>query len=130
MYALSASGTPINTSHGLVRTEARGVFVSSLSFKARTRDVEELFCRAGKITRCDIQKEPSTGKSKGIAVVNYATAVEAQRAIAMFHNKEFLNLKLKVRHDKEPTVIGRPPPGQASKTKTTEPIIVNGSQAC
>ncbi|KAK5129757.1 hypothetical protein LTR08_002823 [Meristemomyces frigidus] len=127
MYALSASGTPINTTGGLVRTEARGIFVSNLSFKARTKDVEDLFGRAGEVTKCEVQKDPSTGKSKGVAVIKFATAAEAQRAIDLFHDRLYMNMKLRVRYDKEPTVVG-PPPVQASRT--IEPIIVNGSQVC
>lgn len=127
MYALSSSGTPINTSHGTVRTEARGIFVSGLNYKARTKDVEAEFRRAGEVTKCEVQKDTSTGKSKGNATIQYASAAEAQQAIRMFNGRTYMNMKLNVRGDKEATAVS-PPPVQASRSG--EPIIVNGSQVC
>lgn len=126
VYAVSSSGTPINIGHGTVRTEVRGVFVSGLNYKARTKDVESLFSRAGEVTKCELQKDTSTGKSKGNATIQYASAAEVQRAIDMFNGKSYMNLRLIVRKDKEATAIS-PPPTQASRS--SEPIIVNGSQS-
>jgi len=125
VYALSSSGTPINTSNGTIRTEARGVFISGLNFKARTKDVEGVFGRAGEITKCELQKDASTGKSKGNATIQYSSAVEAQQAIEMFNGKSYMSMKLTVRRDKEATAIS-PPPAQAGRNN--EPIIVNGSR--
>ncbi|KAK4549130.1 hypothetical protein LTR36_007587 [Oleoguttula mirabilis] len=127
VYALSSTGTPINTSHGTVRTEARGIFVSGLNYKARTKEVEAYFRRAGEVTKCELQKDPSSGKSKGNAMIQYASAAEAQRAIDIFHGTPYMTMRLNVRRDKEATAVS-PPPAQASRS--SEPIIVNGSQVC
>ncbi|KAK5126256.1 hypothetical protein LTR85_010491 [Meristemomyces frigidus] len=127
VYALSSSGMPVNTTHGHVRTEARGIFVSGLNYKARTKEIEAVFRRAGEVTKCELQKDSSTGKPKGNAMIQYASAAEAQQAIDMFNDRMYMNMRLKVRPDKEPTVVS-PPPAQASRS--SEPIIVNGSQVC
>ena len=124
---MSSSGMPINTTHGAVRTEARGIFVSGLNYKARTKEVEAVFRRAGDVIRCELQKDRSTGKSKGNATIQYASAAEVQQAIDMFDGKMYMNMRLEVRKDKEATVVS-PPPAQASRS--SEPIIVNGSQVC
>ncbi|KAH9819840.1 RNA recognition motif domain (RRM 6) [Teratosphaeria destructans] len=125
VYAMSSSGTPVNTRHGTVRTEARGVFVNGLSYKARTRDVEEYFRKAGQIIKCDVHKDHATGKSKGVATIQYASTAEARKAIEKFNDSTWMGMRLKVRHDREATAVS-PPPAQASKA--AEPIIVNGSQ--
>jgi len=124
VYAVSSSGTPINTSNGTIRTEARGVFISGLNYKAHTKEIEGVFGRAGEITKCELQKDAATGRSKGNATIQYSSAMEAQQAIDMFNGKLYMSMKLTVRRDKEATAIN-PPPAQASRG---EPIIVNGSQ--
>ncbi|KAF2770925.1 RNA-binding domain-containing protein [Teratosphaeria nubilosa] len=125
MYTMSAPGTPVNTRHGTVRTEARGVFVSGLNYKARTKDVEDHFRKAGQIIKCDVHKDHATGKSKGVATIQYASTAEARKAIEKFDHSTWMGMRLKVRHDREATAVS-PPPAQASKA--AEPIIVNGSQ--
>ena len=124
---MSSSGTPVNTVNGHVLTESRGVFVSGLNYKARTKEIETLFSQAGEISKCELQKDPGTGKSKGKATIQYASAASAQKAIAMFDSKSYAGMKLKVRPDTERTVIS-PPPSRVSKSN--EPIIVNGSRVC
>jgi hypothetical protein len=132
MYAANATGTPINISQGIVRTECRGIFVNGLNYKARTKDIENHFGKAGQIAKVDLQKDPQTGKSKGNCTIQYTNAESAARAIAMFHEQSFMTLRLNVRRDKEATPIDAPSSSnarsaQAGKTNP-EPIIVNGSQ--
>ncbi|KAI7288372.1 hypothetical protein KC352_g4364, partial [Hortaea werneckii] len=126
VYTMSPSGTPINMTHGHVKTEARGIFVSGLNFEARAKEVEALFRQAGPITKCDLPKNPSTGKLKGNAMIQYASAASAQKAIDMFHKQKYMSMELRVRRDKEAIPVSSPPSAQARKN--AEPIIVNGSR--
>ncbi|EMD00036.1 hypothetical protein BAUCODRAFT_128698 [Baudoinia panamericana UAMH 10762] len=125
-YAISSTGTPINVVNGTVRTEARGVFVSGLKFGAQGKDVEALFSRAGRVVKCEMQKDASTRRPKGSATILFASAVEARQAIELFHRKTYMNMTLLVREDKERTAISPPIASQASRS--SEPVIVNGSQ--
>ncbi|KAI6791696.1 hypothetical protein KC332_g17664 [Hortaea werneckii] len=127
VYTMSPSGTPINMTHGHVKTEARGIFVSGLNFDARAKEVEALFSQAGPITKCDLPKNPSTGKLKGNAMIQYASAASAQKAIDMFHKQMYMSMELRVRRDKEAIPVSSPP-SAAQARKNAEPIIVNGSR--
>jgi hypothetical protein len=114
------------------QSECRGIFVNGLNYKARTKDIENHFGKAGQIAKVDLQKDPQTGKSKGNCTIQYTNAESAARAIAMFHEQSFMTLRLNVRRDKEATPIDAPSSSnarsaQAGKTNP-EPIIVNGSQ--
>ncbi|KAK6364822.1 hypothetical protein LTR81_028072 [Elasticomyces elasticus] len=126
-YAYTPKGLPVNTTRGTVSTESCGVFVSGLNYKARCADVEVLFSEAGAISKCEVQKETSTGRSKGKATIRFASATDAQQAIDMFHGKHFMKMVLKVRLDTEKTAISSPSSTQSSRS--SQPIIVNGSQA-
>ncbi|KAK4497478.1 hypothetical protein PRZ48_011929 [Zasmidium cellare] len=126
----TATGAPINTANGVVRVEARGIFVSGLNFKARTRDVEAYFSKVGEIVKCEVQKDPQTGKSKGNATIKYASAEAAQKAIRTFHGRPFMQMTLNVRFDKDQTPITSPPAAGTSSQparSSNEPTIVNGS---
>ncbi|TKA82099.1 hypothetical protein B0A55_01808 [Friedmanniomyces simplex] len=128
-YAYTSNGLPVNTNQGAIRTESRGVFVSGLNYKARSRDVEALFSRAGEISKCEVQKDAASGRSKGKATVRYSSAAGAQQAVSMFNDKCFMDMPLKVRLDTEKTVVGPPNVATAqASSRSSQPIIVNGSQ--
>ncbi|EME40013.1 hypothetical protein DOTSEDRAFT_47500 [Dothistroma septosporum NZE10] len=131
-YVANATGLPTNASQGVIRTEARGVFISGLNYKARTREIETHFGKAGKVVKVDLQKDPQNGKSKGNATIQFSSAEAAQKAIEMFHGARFQNMKMNVRKDKEATAVNAPQPaGTSSQTGCSreQPTIVNGSQA-
>jgi hypothetical protein len=142
MYVSSSTGTHVNVSQGAIKTEARGIFVSNVDYKASSKDLQRYFGRAGEIVKCQLQKDPATGKSKGNATVQYAVAKDAQNAVRMFNSEQYMGMRLKVRLDKEPVAIGMPSAGSSSRTNgsaagngrtvqqnrnNAEPIIVNGS---
>ncbi|KXT16081.1 hypothetical protein AC579_7126 [Pseudocercospora musae] len=131
VYTTGTTGLPTNTTRGLVRTQARGIFVSGLDFKARQKDIERHFRQAGEIVKVELQKDTSTGKSKGNATILYTNAEDAQEAIEMFDRRMFMSMQLRVRPDKETTVVAPPPQASAGaqrRTTNMEPTIVNGSQ--
>jgi hypothetical protein len=141
MYVSSSTGTHVNVSQGAIKTEVRGIFVSNVDYKASSKDLQRYFGRAGEIVKCQLQKDPATGKSKGNATVQYAVAKDAQNAVRMFNSEQYMGMRLKVRLDKEPVAIGMPSTGSSSRTNgsagngrsvqqsrsNAEPIIVNGS---
>ncbi|KAK0905670.1 hypothetical protein LTR91_011117 [Friedmanniomyces endolithicus] len=104
-YAYTSNGLPVNTNQGSIRTESRGVFVSGLNYKARSRDVEALFNRAGEISKCEVQKDAASGRSKGKATIRYSSTAGAQQAISMLNNRKFMDMALKVRLDTEQTWV-------------------------
>ena len=130
VYVSTSIGTPVNASAGVVRTESRGIFVSGLNFKARTRDIESFFGKAGKILKCDLQKDSATGKSKGNATVQYASAEDARKAVQIFDGQKFMSMRLNVRPDREATAVVPPAASNSSQASRSnaEPIIVNGSR--
>lgn len=138
-YVTSTTGTTVNVGQGTVRTEVRGVFVSNIDFKANVEDIAGHFGKAGKILKCQLQKDPATNKSKGNATVQYTTAREARLAVDLFNNEKWMSMRLKVRLDRDHVAVSAPPLN-IPRTNTvagssrsgqnrisTEPIIANGS---
>ncbi|KAK0927962.1 hypothetical protein LTR48_003286 [Friedmanniomyces endolithicus] len=93
---------------------------------ASTKDVEALFRKAGEISKCEMQKDKATEKSKGKATIRYSSAAGAQQAITMFNEKKYFDMLLKVILDAEKTVVS--PPATSQSSCSTQPIIIDGSQ--
>lgn len=130
VYVTNVTGPPVNTVHGVARTETRGVFVQGLNFKTKSKDIEKLFGKAGTIVNCDIHLD-NKGKAKGSATIEYTTTDEALTAVKSLDGFRWQGRMLRVRTDREPVVIS-PPPSNAASSSTQHdeqsgPIIVNGS---
>ena len=65
------------------------LFVGNLSFQTGESDLQDYFAQAGAVTSVNLMLDKVTGRSRGFAFVEFATAAEAQKAIEQFHNKEF-----------------------------------------
>ena len=72
------------------------LFVGNLSYQTMQPDLEEYFSQAGVVTSVNLMVDKVTGKSRGFAFVEYATAEEAAKAVEEFHNKEFQGRSLTV----------------------------------
>ena len=120
-FTTSSDGLPVNMRHGGAKTEARAVFVTQLSYKAKECEIEALFNKAGKVVSCKIPKDPKTRKSRGYAQIEYGSTQEAARAIGLFNGSEFMGMRLHVRADKDRTTVAAP------RTADPGPLIVNGS---
>jgi hypothetical protein len=129
-YTSNAAGMPVNIRQGVVATEARAIFVSQLSLKAKKSAIQEFFKGAGSIVGIDLKEDHRTGKSAGCATIQYALASSAQKACEMFDRARFLDMIISVRLAREHTAIGMPPAGVTSHTPRigATPTIVNGSQ--
>ena len=65
------------------------LFVGNLSYQTMENDLQDYFSQAGVVTSVNLMLDKVTGKSRGFAFVEFATAEEANKAVEQFHNKEF-----------------------------------------
>ena len=72
------------------------LFVGNLSYQTMQDDLQEYFSQAGVVTSVNLMLDKVTGKSRGFAFVEYATAEEASKAVEQFHGKEFQGRALTV----------------------------------
>ena len=92
------------------------LFVGNLSYRTLENDLQDYFSQAGVVTSVNIMFDKFTGKSRGFAFVELSTAEEANKAVEMFHNKDFQGRALTVnvarpREERPPMSDGgdRPP---------------------
>ena len=72
------------------------LFVGNLSYQTMENDLQEYFSQAGVVTSVNLMLDKFTGKSRGFAFVEFSTAEEANKAVEIFHNKEFQGRQLTV----------------------------------
>lgn len=74
------------------------LYVGNLPYSITDADLQSLFAQAGTVTSVAVIKDRETGRSKGFAFVEMATAEEAQKAISLLNGKDFqgrpLNLSI------------------------------------
>src|SRR5947208_14955983 len=75
---------------------ASRLFVGNLSYQTMERDLQDYFAQAGVVTSVNVMFDKFTGKSRGFAFVEMASAEEANRAVEMFHSKELQGRQLTV----------------------------------
>ena len=72
------------------------LFVGNLSFQTLENDLQDYFAQAGTVTSVNLMLDKATGRSRGFAFVEFATAEEANKAVEQFHGKEFQGRTLTV----------------------------------
>ncbi|HNQ89394.1 MAG TPA: RNA-binding protein [Verrucomicrobiota bacterium] len=72
------------------------LFVGNLSYRTLESDLQDYFSQAGVVTSCNLMLDKYTGKSRGFAFVEFSSPEEANRAVEMFHSKEFQGRSLTV----------------------------------
>jgi len=65
------------------------LFVGGLSYNTTDESLKDLFSQAGEVESVAVITDRMTGRSKGFGFVEMSTEKEAQKAIDMFHEKEF-----------------------------------------
>jgi RNA recognition motif-containing protein len=70
--------------------------VGNLSYQTVENDLQDYFSQAGTVTSVNLMLDKVTGKSRGFAFVEFATAEEASKAVEDFHGKEFQGRALTV----------------------------------
>jgi cold-inducible RNA-binding protein len=72
------------------------LFVGNLSFQTGENDLQNHFAQAGPVTSVNLMLDKMTGRSRGFAFVEYASADDAQKAIEQLHDKDFQGRKITV----------------------------------
>ena len=72
------------------------LFVGNLPYQTLQKDLLEHFSQAGVVSSVDLMLDKFTGRSRGFAFVEMSTDVEANKAVEMFHNKDFQGRNLTV----------------------------------
>ena len=72
------------------------LFVGNLTFTATENDLQDYFAQAGVVVSVNIMQDRMTGRSRGFAFVEMGSKEDADKAIQMFHSKDFQGRPLKV----------------------------------
>jgi RNA recognition motif-containing protein len=72
------------------------LFVGNLSYRTMENDLQDYFAQAGVVTSVNIMYDKFTGRSRGFAFVEFSSSEEANKAVELFHGKEFQGRSLTV----------------------------------
>src|SRR5436189_3088307 len=72
------------------------LFVGNLSYQTMENDLQEYFSQAGVVSAVNLMLDKFSGKSRGFAFIEFSTPAEAQKAVEMFHAKDFQGRALTV----------------------------------
>ena len=76
------------------------LYVGNLSFRTTSEELKEAFGAVGTVESASVIEDRDTGRSRGFAFVEMATAEEAAAAIEQFNGKEFGGRNLTVNEAK------------------------------
>jgi RNA recognition motif-containing protein len=87
------------------------LFVGNLSYETQEHDLQDYFAQAGNVTTVTLMLDKFSGKSRGFAFVEFASAEDAAKAVEQFNQKEFQGRQLTVniarpREDRPPRSSG------------------------
>ncbi len=82
------------------------IFVGNMSFQTTEDDLRTLFQPFGEITRVNIPTDRDTGRARGFAFVEMATASEATAAISALNGRELDGRQLRVNEAQPKTERG------------------------
>lgn len=66
----------------------RRLFVGNLPFQVLERDLEDEFRNVGVVVSVNLMLDKETGRSRGFAFVEFATAEEAAKAVELLNGKD------------------------------------------
>ena len=75
---------------------ATRLFVGNLTYNSTENDLQDYFSQAGTVVSVDIMQDRATGRSRGFAFVEMGSQAEADKAVEMFHQKDFQGRTLTV----------------------------------
>jgi cold-inducible RNA-binding protein len=98
------------------------LFVGNLSFQTMENDLQDYFSQAGVVTSVNLMLDRATGRSRGFAFVEFASAEEANKAVEQFQGKEFQGRALTVnnarpREERAPRWSGNPRAGGETRAQ-------------
>lgn len=79
---------PNQTQQGQQQADPKKLFVGNLPFSTTEAELQDLFAQYGNIVSVKLITDRMTGRSKGIAFVEYSTEEEATAAIEALNNFE------------------------------------------
>jgi RNA recognition motif-containing protein len=77
------------------------LFVASLDYKVNEEKIKEVFGLAGVVQSVSLFKDKD-GRSRGMAVVEYDSPLEALNAVSMFNHQQLMDRQMTVRFDTKP----------------------------
>lgn len=77
------------------------LFIGSIPYTATSEDLRSHFSQAGNVEEATIIMDKMTGRSRGFGFVRMASSEEAQNAIDMLNEKEFMGRVIYVSEAKE-----------------------------
>jgi RNA recognition motif-containing protein len=72
------------------------LFVGNLTFTATENDLQDHFAQAGVVVSVNIMQDRMTGRSRGFAFIEMGSQEDAEKAIQLFHSKDFQGRPLTV----------------------------------
>jgi cold-inducible RNA-binding protein len=72
------------------------LFVGNLTYDSTQSDLQDHFSQAGTVVSVDIMQDRETGRSRGFAFVEMSSQAEADKAVQLFHQKDFQGRALTV----------------------------------
>lgn len=70
-------------------SDSSKLYVGNLSYGTTEQTLSDHFAQAGAVASATIIKDKMTGRSKGFGFVQMESDADAQKAIEMFHEKDF-----------------------------------------
>jgi len=75
---------------------ATKLFVGNLTYNTTENELQDYFGQAGTVISVNIMQDRATGRSRGFAFIEMGSQAEANKAIEMFHQKDFQGRPLTV----------------------------------
>jgi RNA recognition motif-containing protein len=82
------------------------LYVGNLPFETGEQDLRELFASAGAVETVNVIRDMATGRARGFAFVEMATAEDAQSAISALNNVDYRGRRLTVNEARPKTFNG------------------------
>jgi RNA recognition motif-containing protein len=83
------NGQRVGAAERTTTTMATKLFVGNLPFTTTENDLHDHFAQAGTVIAVNVMQDRATGRSRGFAFVEMGSQEEADKAISMFHQKDF-----------------------------------------
>jgi cold-inducible RNA-binding protein len=75
---------------------ATKLFVGNLPFTTTENDLQDHFAQAGAVVSINVMQDRATGRSRGFAFIEMGSQEDANKAIELFHQKDFQGRPLTV----------------------------------
>ena len=98
--SLAINPPALHTIQRIEKEMGTKLYVGNLSFRTTSDELRDAFAAVGTVESASVIEDRDTGRSRGFAFVEMATAEEAAAAIEQFNGKEFSGRNLTVNEAK------------------------------